>query len=214
MPAGGLRAARTAFAAQPKPVAILATTFAIELHDDAAHVHVAPARGSRPLHRPLRRHARRQQVEAGRVPGDVDIWSDHFPARLHAVPLDFGTCQYVGNVVHPAPTSATGHAPRKPAHRPHCSHFTLRKRPRCWPAFAMIESASSASVHRSRPDPRPEQSIGHEPALRSAPPIYARSSCRPPHVARQASSDRIQNLSSHPCDLSTLRAPNPCPDSP
>ncbi|WP_414142852.1 hypothetical protein [Burkholderia cepacia] len=36
-----------------------------------------------------------------------------------------------GNVVHPAPTSATGRAPRKPAHRPHCSHFTLRKRSRC-----------------------------------------------------------------------------------
>ncbi|MDW9246336.1 hypothetical protein C7S13_8321 [Burkholderia cepacia] len=44
-------------------------------------------------------------------PVTPDVWSDHFPARLHAVPRDFGPCQYVGNVVHPALTSATGHAP-------------------------------------------------------------------------------------------------------
>lgn len=120
MVAGGFRAARTAFAAWPKPVAI-------------------SARRSQSGRMTTRRTCTRRPPEEfdsftdsfvvtygsskskqGRVPGDADVWSDHFPARLHAVPRDFGTCQYAGNVVHPALTSATGHAPtRTPAHRPH-----------------------------------------------------------------------------------------------
>ncbi|WP_408581635.1 hypothetical protein [Burkholderia cepacia] len=118
MVAGGFRAARTAFAAWPKPVAISAPTLVVGPHDDTAHVR-PPEEFDRFTDSFVATYGGSKSKQ-GRVPDNAEVWSDHFPARLHAVPRDFGTCQYAGNVVHPALTSATGHAPtRTPAHRPH-----------------------------------------------------------------------------------------------
>lgn len=123
---------------------------------------------------------RGSKSKQGRVPGDARRMVRLFPgspsrraARFRSLPI-CGKRRASGTDV-----SNRARPPlQTPAHRPHRSRCRLRTRPRSRPAFLMTGSASGATAHRSRPNPRPKQSIEHEPAFRSAPRFARRRVAR------------------------------------